>query len=493
MAILTPPKVTDVGRAAAMSQSALGLSLSLTHVLVGSASYSPVETQTALVAPLHKGTLVGTATVGDVVSGAMRVTRATYTGALADIGEIGLYAGDPDAGGILFAVLSNPPDTYGQIGGTHVTDLTASISMRLASLPAGSVTIVADPTFSSAAALLMDHIASTTPHPWASWLPVGVVLPFYGVNPPRGFVSPYGWLLQRTLYPELWAHAQAQGLVVTEAEWTAGKWGFFSDGDGSTTFRLPDMRGEFMRIHDAGRGVDLGRIVGSFQDWATGRPKNTTPKGVNESGASQTLRTAGQALLTGASALLSQLGFARVARTGNRNTATAVDTTGSGYELDIVNVTEGDAETRPRNIALGAIMVAAGSPSNTPTTAPSPGGSTSPAQPPAPVPSPAPAPSAPAVVEFRASPLVTDMGQGYNGGARVYFTDLTDHPSIASWAWQFGDGGTSNQQHPVHVYPFVDSVGVTYDVTLTVITTAGGTYSLTKTAYITTNGYPPGA
>ncbi len=45
----------------------------------------------------------------------------------------------------------------------------------------------------------------------------------------------------------------------------------------------------------------------------------------------------------------------------------------------------------------------------------------------------------------------------------VRFHDLsTGNPT--SWAWEFGDGSTSTEQHPVHVYPFEGS----YDVRLTV-------------------------
>ena len=33
----------------------------------------------------------------------------------------------------------------------------------------------------------------------------------------------------------------------------------------TTTFNLPDLRGEFIRGLDAGRGVDSGRALGSFQ------------------------------------------------------------------------------------------------------------------------------------------------------------------------------------------------------------------------------------
>lgn len=41
----------------------------------------------------------------------------------------------------------------------------------------------------------------------------------------------------------------------------------YGEGDGSTTFNIPDLRGEFIRGWSNGRsGVDTGRALGSFQD-----------------------------------------------------------------------------------------------------------------------------------------------------------------------------------------------------------------------------------
>jgi microcystin-dependent protein len=56
--------------------------------------------------------------------------------------------------------------------------------------------------------------------------------------------------------------------LVTDAAWLAanGPTGAFSQGDGSTTFRIPDLRGEFIRGFDDGRGADAGRGIGTFQD-----------------------------------------------------------------------------------------------------------------------------------------------------------------------------------------------------------------------------------
>jgi microcystin-dependent protein len=74
-----------------------------------------------------------------------------------------------------------------------------------------------------------------------------------------------GALVNRADYPALWAYAQASGNIVAESAWSTGNSGAFSSGDGGTTFRLPDFRGEFPRFFDDARGVDAGRKIGAFQ------------------------------------------------------------------------------------------------------------------------------------------------------------------------------------------------------------------------------------
>lgn len=60
----------------------------------------------------------------------------------------------------------------------------------------------------------------------------------------------------------------------------------------------------------------------------------------------------------------------------------------------------------------------------------------------------------------------------------VAFTDQsTENPT--SWAWSFGDGGTSTQQNPSHTYNATGS----YNVTL-IATNANGSDTLTKNAYV---------
>lgn len=92
----------------------------------------------------------------------------------------------------------------------------------------------------------------------------------------------------------------------------------------------------------------------------------------------------------------------------------------------------------------------------------------------------------PVSVDFRANPTTA-----YDGDV-ISFTDLSVEYStskaITSWLWEFGDGETSTEQNPTHVYV---TPGV-YSVRLTVST---GTYTIgrTKENYITINKSAPTA
>lgn len=78
---------------------------------------------------------------------------------------------------------------------------------------------------------------------------VGQVATFAMNTAPSGWLKANGAAVSRTTYAALFA---AIGTT-------------FGAGNGSTTFLLPDMRGEFARGWDDGRGVDSGRAFGSAQ------------------------------------------------------------------------------------------------------------------------------------------------------------------------------------------------------------------------------------
>jgi microcystin-dependent protein len=83
----------------------------------------------------------------------------------------------------------------------------------------------------------------------ASGFKPGDVKPWPGTTAPAGWIKANGALVSRTAYAALFA------VIGTT----------FGAGDGSTTFALPDLRGEFIRGLDDGRGVDSGRGLGTFQ------------------------------------------------------------------------------------------------------------------------------------------------------------------------------------------------------------------------------------
>lgn len=79
--------------------------------------------------------------------------------------------------------------------------------------------------------------------------PAGAVLFFAMAAAPDGWLVCDGGLVSRAAYAALFA---AIGTL-------------YGVGDGATTFKLPDLRGEFIRGADGGRGVDAGRALGSAQ------------------------------------------------------------------------------------------------------------------------------------------------------------------------------------------------------------------------------------
>ncbi len=81
-------------------------------------------------------------------------------------------------------------------------------------------------------------------------VPPGSILTFAGPGLPEGFLVCNGAELLRTVYSSLF---EAIGTT-------------YGEGDGETTFKIPDLRGLFIRGVDNGRGIDINRVLGSFQN-----------------------------------------------------------------------------------------------------------------------------------------------------------------------------------------------------------------------------------
>ena len=78
-----------------------------------------------------------------------------------------------------------------------------------------------------------------------------------------------GAALSRTAHPIAFAIVSASSNYIDQATKDADPisyGGFYGDGDGSTTFTLPIVGGEFIRMFDGARGIDIDREFGSWQD-----------------------------------------------------------------------------------------------------------------------------------------------------------------------------------------------------------------------------------
>jgi microcystin-dependent protein len=80
-------------------------------------------------------------------------------------------------------------------------------------------------------------------------VPAGAIIFGVMVSTPNNFLLCNGAAVSRTTYADLFAAISTT----------------FGSGDGSTTFNLPDLRGQFIRGVDGGRGLDPSRVAGSNQ------------------------------------------------------------------------------------------------------------------------------------------------------------------------------------------------------------------------------------
>ncbi|MCW5666464.1 MAG: tail fiber protein [Piscinibacter sp.] len=131
-------------------------------------------------------------------------------------------------------------------------------------------------------------------------IPAGSINYFAMDVPPAGWLEARGQVISRTTYARLFAAIGTR---------------FNSGGEGSTNFRLPDLRGYFLRGWDNTRGIDAGRVFGTFQaDELKSHTHGGVPKLLNDND-----------------------------RGG----------TGSAFSIDDVDVTAatGGSETRPKNFA----------------------------------------------------------------------------------------------------------------------------------------------
>lgn len=156
------------------------------------------------------------------------------------------------------------------------------------------------------------------------FVPAGAVFHVAMSTAPTGFLVADGSSKLISAYPKLFAAI-------------GNRYG----GDGTTTFNLPDLRGEFIRGWDLGRGVDPNRLFGSNQDDEFGSHKHGITLSQEQGGSHD------------------QYGFPQVDWTGpmvyhgpEQPDSSWSYRNGTGNPLS----STGGAETRPKNIALLPII-----------------------------------------------------------------------------------------------------------------------------------------
>jgi len=159
---------------------------------------------------------------------------------------------------------------------------------------------------------LNNAIAATRP------VPIGAVFYMLKATIPYGYLEANGQSVSRTTYSDLWNYL-----------------GQPNTGNGSTTFNVIDLRAEFIRGWDNGRGVDTNRVLGSYQEPINLAHNHGMP------GDDQLSYANGAA------------GWAATSRASFQYDATS--RYGGGAQI-WNTTTDGGNESRPRNIALMPII-----------------------------------------------------------------------------------------------------------------------------------------
>lgn len=159
--------------------------------------------------------------------------------------------------------------------------------------------------------------------------PSGQIAFFAGSSAPAGWLKANGAAVSRTTYAALFA---AIGTT-------------YGAGDGRNTFNLPDLRGEFMRGWDDGRGIDRGRAFGSAQGDAI---RNIT--GSIDTGSHNGQQLFDEATAQGALAISRKQWKKWTGDSGDGGNNPAA------FDFDASRVVPTASENRPRNIALLACI-----------------------------------------------------------------------------------------------------------------------------------------
>jgi len=268
--------ITDQGLAELVNaQNDGSKAMRLTHAKLGRGQYKAEASQTDLQEPFKTLNTVS----GEVIAEHLiHVTLKDESPDEYEVGEFGLYTDT----GILFALYSQEADKGWVLDKNELATLLLAIDIALIqtttdNIEFGDVEFISPPAtyerkgvvqLANQESVLIskhDQVPSVNAlHHYIQSLLVGQVAYFPAANAPNGWLVCDGSSVLRSDYPGLWSFAQNSGNLATdEATKTPGQ---FGPGDGLSSFSLPDLRGEFIRGLDKGRGADTNRALGSYQE-----------------------------------------------------------------------------------------------------------------------------------------------------------------------------------------------------------------------------------
>ena len=173
----------------------------------------------------------------------------------------------------------------------------------------------------------------------ASGIPVGTILTFGASTPHSGFLECNGSAISRSTYASLFS-------ILSTTHGT---------GDGSSTFNLPDLRGQFVRGWDNSAGVDASRAFGSSQ---TDQNKNHTHTTDSQSLTGSVSHLSGSLANNpgSASGIITKLSPASAIGARSSGSANASVISIDATHSHTISSSGGGTEARPKNIALMYII-----------------------------------------------------------------------------------------------------------------------------------------
>jgi microcystin-dependent protein len=238
--------------------------LKLTQAKLGKGRYTPDAQQVDLVEPFKTLSTIAGKVVEDHL---IHLTIKDESADEYEVGEFGIYTDT----GVLFAVYSDPDQDDWILEKDALATLLLAIDISLQSVTTdciefGNIELISPPASydNRGVVQLADRLSVLAPkhdqvptvdavHQLIKHLFVGQVSAFACAHAPAGWLVADGASLQRSDYPELWTFAQSSGnLALAETDKALGQ---FGPGNGTTSFSLPDLRGEFIRALSPERGM----------------------------------------------------------------------------------------------------------------------------------------------------------------------------------------------------------------------------------------------